>query len=116
MRLPYKISYHLLLQARIEQLREGRAVIGFGLGDLNICAQPLDRCDGWPLGVLGGVLGTLRAELEVGAGLLCRGWALGRWFNIGTRIQLRHAHQLHPRHSDPSSPPAPRHPGTPTLD
>jgi AP endonuclease 2 len=44
-RLPYKMNYHLVLQSRVEQLvREGREVIV--LGDLNICAQPLDHCDG----------------------------------------------------------------------
>jgi AP endonuclease 2 len=44
-RLPYKMNYHLMLQARVDQLiKEGREVIV--LGDLNICAQPLDHCDG----------------------------------------------------------------------
>jgi AP endonuclease-2 len=44
-RLPYKMNYHLLLQSRVDQLiKEGREVIV--LGDLNICAQPLDHADG----------------------------------------------------------------------
>jgi AP endonuclease 2 len=44
-RLPYKMNYHLLLQSRVEQLiKEGREVIV--LGDLNICAHPLDHGDG----------------------------------------------------------------------
>jgi AP endonuclease 2 len=39
------MNYHLVLQSRVEQLvRDGREVIV--LGDLNICAQPLDHCDG----------------------------------------------------------------------
>ena len=44
-RLPYKMNYHLLLQARIEQLvKEGREVVV--AGDLNVCAGFLDHCDG----------------------------------------------------------------------
>ena len=44
-RLHYKMNYHLLLQASIEQLvGEGREVTIFG--DLNICAEPLDHYDG----------------------------------------------------------------------
>jgi AP endonuclease-2 len=44
-RLPYKMNYHLLLQSRVEQLiKEGRDVIV--LGDLNVCAHPLDHADG----------------------------------------------------------------------
>jgi AP endonuclease-2 len=44
-RLPYKMNYHLVLQSLVEQLiKEGREVIV--LGDLNICAHPLDHGDG----------------------------------------------------------------------
>lgn len=44
-RLAFKMNYHLLLEARVRQLiAEGREVIV--LGDMNICATPLDHCDG----------------------------------------------------------------------
>lgn len=44
-RLPFKMNYHLTLQSRVAQLiADGREVIV--LGDINICAQPLDYCDG----------------------------------------------------------------------
>ncbi|KZT25196.1 DNase I-like protein [Neolentinus lepideus HHB14362 ss-1] len=44
-RLPFKMNYHLMLQERVAKLiSDGREVIV--LGDMNICATPLDHCDG----------------------------------------------------------------------
>ncbi|KAI6010944.1 Endonuclease/exonuclease/phosphatase [Pisolithus orientalis] len=44
-RLPFKMNYHLMLQERVGKLiNEGRDVIV--VGDINICATPLDHCDG----------------------------------------------------------------------
>lgn len=45
-RLSFKMNYHLLLQERVRKLveEEHREVIV--LGDINICATPLDHCDG----------------------------------------------------------------------
>ncbi|KIP03583.1 hypothetical protein PHLGIDRAFT_94612 [Phlebiopsis gigantea 11061_1 CR5-6] len=44
-RLSFKMNYHLLLQERVRRLiSEGREVIV--LGDMNICASPIDHCDG----------------------------------------------------------------------
>ncbi|KAI0796106.1 Endonuclease/exonuclease/phosphatase [Abortiporus biennis] len=44
-RLPFKMNFHLLLQERVKKLMEGgREVIV--LGDMNICATPMDHCDG----------------------------------------------------------------------
>lgn len=44
-RLPFKMNYHLLLQERVKKLmEEGREVLV--LGDMNICATPMDHCDG----------------------------------------------------------------------
>ncbi|KAG8220794.1 Endonuclease/exonuclease/phosphatase [Butyriboletus roseoflavus] len=44
-RLPFKMNYHLMLQERVNKLiNEGREVIV--VGDINICATPLDHCDG----------------------------------------------------------------------
>ncbi|KIJ65299.1 hypothetical protein HYDPIDRAFT_111231 [Hydnomerulius pinastri MD-312] len=44
-RLPFKMNYHLMLQERVNKLiTEGREVIV--VGDINICATPLDHCDG----------------------------------------------------------------------
>lgn len=45
-RLPYKMNYHRLMQARVEHLIkvEGREVIV--VGDLNVCREPKDHCDG----------------------------------------------------------------------
>ncbi|GJE90330.1 DNase I-like protein [Phanerochaete sordida] len=44
-RLSFKMNYHLLLAERVRRLiSEGREVIV--LGDMNICATPLDHCDG----------------------------------------------------------------------
>ncbi|ETW79157.1 hypothetical protein HETIRDRAFT_50142 [Heterobasidion irregulare TC 32-1] len=44
-RLPFKVNYHLLLQERVRKLiEEGRDVIV--LGDINVCAAPIDHCDG----------------------------------------------------------------------
>ena len=45
-RLPYKMDYHRLMQARVEHLTkvEGREVIV--VGDLNVCREPKDHCDG----------------------------------------------------------------------
>ncbi|OJA15578.1 hypothetical protein AZE42_09003 [Rhizopogon vesiculosus] len=44
-RLPYKMNYHFMLQERVRKLRnEGREVVV--VGDINICATPLDHCDG----------------------------------------------------------------------
>lgn len=44
-RMPFKMNYHRLLRARIEQLiAAGREVIL--LGDINIVVAPIDHCDG----------------------------------------------------------------------
>jgi AP endonuclease-2 len=44
-RFPYKMNYHLMLQERVKSLiAEGREVIV--VGDLNVCAAPIDHCDG----------------------------------------------------------------------
>ncbi|KAI6009672.1 DNase I-like protein [Pisolithus marmoratus] len=44
-RLPFKMNYHFMLQERVNKLiNEGRDVIV--AGDINICATPLDHCDG----------------------------------------------------------------------
>ncbi|KAI9062637.1 DNase I-like protein [Trametes sanguinea] len=45
-RLPFKMSYHLMLQERVRKLieEEHREVIV--VGDINVCATPLDHCDG----------------------------------------------------------------------
>lgn len=44
-RLPFKINYHTMLQDRVRTLmNEGREVVV--VGDINICATPLDHCDG----------------------------------------------------------------------
>ncbi|KAF8552229.1 DNase I-like protein [Imleria badia] len=44
-RLPFKMNYHFLLQERVNNLiAQGREVIV--VGDINICAAPLDHCDG----------------------------------------------------------------------
>ncbi|KAI0642365.1 DNase I-like protein [Trametes meyenii] len=45
-RLSFKMNYHLMLQERVRKLieQEHREVIV--LGDINVCAAPLDHCDG----------------------------------------------------------------------
>ncbi|KAG2136066.1 Endonuclease/exonuclease/phosphatase [Suillus bovinus] len=44
-RLPFKINFHVMLQDRVQKLmNEGREVVV--VGDINICASPLDHCDG----------------------------------------------------------------------
>lgn len=44
-RTSFKMNYHLLLEQRVKQLmQEGREVIV--VGDINICATPMDHCDG----------------------------------------------------------------------
>lgn len=44
-RLPFKMDFHRMLQARVAQLiGERREVVV--VGDMNICAAPLDHCDG----------------------------------------------------------------------
>ncbi|KAH7910197.1 Endonuclease/exonuclease/phosphatase [Hygrophoropsis aurantiaca] len=44
-RLPFKMNFHLMLEQRVRQLMdENREVIV--VGDINICASPLDHCDG----------------------------------------------------------------------
>lgn len=44
-RLPFKMNYHFMLQERVNKLvNQGREVIL--VGDINICATPLDHCDG----------------------------------------------------------------------
>jgi AP endonuclease-2 len=44
-RFPYKMNYHLMLQERVRRLIEaGRKVVV--VGDLNVCAAPIDHCDG----------------------------------------------------------------------
>jgi len=44
-RFPYKMNYHLMLQERVRGLiAAGREVIV--VGDLNVCAAPIDHCDG----------------------------------------------------------------------
>ncbi|KAG0698074.1 Endonuclease/exonuclease/phosphatase [Suillus ampliporus] len=44
-RLPFKMNFHIMLQERVRKLmNEGREVVV--VGDINICATPLDHCDG----------------------------------------------------------------------
>ena len=44
-RFPYKMNYHLMLQERVRELTAaGREVVV--VGDLNVCAAPIDHCDG----------------------------------------------------------------------
>ena len=44
-RFPYKMNYHLMLQERVRGLiAAGREVVV--VGDLNVCAAPIDHCDG----------------------------------------------------------------------
>ncbi|KAI0718087.1 Endonuclease/exonuclease/phosphatase [Cerioporus squamosus] len=45
-RLSFKMNYHLLLQERVRKLveEEHRQVIV--VGDINVCASPMDHCDG----------------------------------------------------------------------
>lgn len=45
-RAPFKMNYHLMLKERVRRLieDEGREVIV--VGDINICAAPIDHCDG----------------------------------------------------------------------
>ncbi|KAH9066513.1 Endonuclease/exonuclease/phosphatase [Lactarius vividus] len=44
-RFPYKMNYHLMLQERVKGLiAEGREIVV--VGDLNVCAAPIDHCDG----------------------------------------------------------------------
>ncbi|KZV72460.1 DNase I-like protein [Peniophora sp. CONT] len=44
-RLPFKMNYHYMLEERVKKLvAEGREVIV--TGDINICSQPIDHCDG----------------------------------------------------------------------
>lgn len=45
-RLPYKMNFHLLLEERVRRLVEidKREVIV--TGDINVCAAPIDHCDG----------------------------------------------------------------------
>ncbi|KAI6124905.1 Endonuclease/exonuclease/phosphatase [Pisolithus croceorrhizus] len=44
-RLPFKMNYHFMLQERVNKLiNEGRDIIV--VGDINVCATPLDHCDG----------------------------------------------------------------------
>jgi AP endonuclease-2 len=44
-RLAFKMNYHLMLQARVEKLLEERREV-IVLGDINICATPLDHNEG----------------------------------------------------------------------
>ena len=44
-RFPYKMNYHLMQEERVKGLiAEGREVVV--VGDLNVCAAPIDHCDG----------------------------------------------------------------------
>ena len=44
-RFSYKMNYHLMLQERVRELiAAGREVVV--VGDLNVCAAPIDHCDG----------------------------------------------------------------------
>ncbi|TDL23804.1 DNase I-like protein [Rickenella mellea] len=44
-RRSYKLNYHLMLEERVKRLiQDGREVIV--TGDMNICAAPIDHCDG----------------------------------------------------------------------
>ncbi|TFY71284.1 hypothetical protein EVG20_g1729 [Dentipellis fragilis] len=45
-RLPFKMNYHLMLQERVRKLVEEEKREVIVLGDMNICATPLDHCDG----------------------------------------------------------------------
>ncbi|KAI0342965.1 DNase I-like protein [Trametopsis cervina] len=44
-RLSFKMNYHLMLEERVRRfIEEGREVVV--LGDINVCATPMDHCDG----------------------------------------------------------------------
>ncbi|KAI0314600.1 Endonuclease/exonuclease/phosphatase [Amylostereum chailletii] len=45
-RLPFKMNYHLMLQERVRHLVEVEHREVIVLGDINICASPIDHCDG----------------------------------------------------------------------
>ena len=45
-RLSYKMNFHLLLQERVRVLVEEQHREVIVLGDINVCAAPLDHCDG----------------------------------------------------------------------
>ncbi|KAI0060652.1 DNase I-like protein [Artomyces pyxidatus] len=45
-RLPYKMNYHLMLQERVRKLIEMEKREVIVLGDINVCAAPIDHCDG----------------------------------------------------------------------
>ena len=45
-RLSYKMNFHLLLQERVRVLVEEQHREVIVLGDINVCAAPIDHCDG----------------------------------------------------------------------
>ena len=45
-RLPYKVNFHLLLQERVRLLVEVDKREVIVVGDINVCAAPIDHCDG----------------------------------------------------------------------
>ncbi|KAL5537093.1 APN2 [Sanghuangporus sanghuang] len=45
-RLPYKMNFHLLLQERVRLLVEVDKREVIVVGDINVCAAPIDHCDG----------------------------------------------------------------------
>ncbi|EJD07362.1 DNase I-like protein [Fomitiporia mediterranea MF3/22] len=45
-RLPYKMNFHLLLQERVRLLTEVDKREVIVVGDINVCAAPIDHCDG----------------------------------------------------------------------
>ncbi|TBU47509.1 Endonuclease/exonuclease/phosphatase [Dichomitus squalens] len=45
-RLPFKMNFHLLLQERVRRLVEDERREVVVLGDINVCAAPIDHCDG----------------------------------------------------------------------
>ncbi|KAH9849903.1 Endonuclease/exonuclease/phosphatase [Lenzites betulinus] len=45
-RLSFKMNYHLMLQERVRKLTEEEHREVIVLGDINVCAAPLDHCDG----------------------------------------------------------------------
>ncbi|KAI0741250.1 Endonuclease/exonuclease/phosphatase [Daedaleopsis nitida] len=45
-RLSFKMNYHLMLQERVRKLVEEERREVIVVGDINVCATPLDHCDG----------------------------------------------------------------------
>ena len=45
-RLPYKLNFHFLLQERVRKLIEEEKREVIVVGDINVCATPMDHCEG----------------------------------------------------------------------